>query len=261
MVDYGLVHTWTKIASLLSLLTLVAFGLAGSATAATPRVYSIYWTPAQAQKALTDHEKTMFVSPRAYGNSTVMWDGLAAAPLDDPETSYPVTAWWASAASCRGIGTLDRLKRFAAFRCDVQFSGFQDEIGSTYRGGMWVRPYPGWRVDSSVFTPPAVLICASTRTIADCPPPAPARPLPGDPRVRRCGNSCGPAEVTGNMADVAQDAVRMRLGGQAEFVANLGCMATSTFVYRCSWLASAERFATVRFVPGMTRWTTTVTFG
>ena len=50
----------------------------------------------------------------------------------------------------------------------------------------------------------------------------------------------------------------LKMQGQGP-VASLGCLASTTFVYRCTW--SPTGTATVSFVPGKSAWTTTVTLG
>jgi hypothetical protein len=233
-----------------SAFALAVLGLTGASSAsAAPS----YWTAAQAQNALKQ-PTTLILSVYAWGNRTMVKSGLVARN----GTSFPDRGDVVQAATCRGFGTRYRTG-FAAFRCDAQYSLRVDIRHTVYRASFWVRPLP-WRA-SPRWGPAQSLICASARTLADCPPPIPARPLTGDPRA--CGVDCSPERSLGNLADPATDAVLKQLRADGLLpVANLGCHASSAFVYRCTWnLGQPGATATVRFVQGKTHWTTAITRG
>jgi hypothetical protein len=82
---------------------------------------------------------------------------------------------------------------------------------------------------------------ASPRTLADCPPPIPAKPLPNDPRACTPDNC---SSLVGNLARTTKFDAEQYLRANGKFpVANLGCLATTAFVYRCTWGGNACRDA------------------
>jgi hypothetical protein len=224
-------------------------GRSVSLETATP----LYWTSGHAEQALKQ-QATLIMSVVAYGNHSLVQAGLASAdPREFAGRGGPATA-----ATCQGFGTRHKLG-FASFQCQVQWSNRSDVSHTVYQAHIWMRPLP-WTA-SSRWGAARMLICASTRTLADCPPPLPARPLANDPRM--CPADCSPEASVGNLAlkaeNVALIELRARLGVSGVF--NLGCQAASVFVYRCTWAGRTPSTATVSFVRGKTAWTTTVTLG
>lgn len=144
-------------------------------------------------------------------------------------------------AACRGMGVA-RQGRFSAFFCSVEFT-YRHSSDAAFTENDYVRV---WSMSK---------VCASSRALADCPPPLVGAPLPGDPRCGTQSAKCM-GEVAGSKT---LDALR---AGQFLPVVNAGCLPVTAFVYGCTWSppghADWPRGATVRFVKGKTSWTTTV---
>jgi hypothetical protein len=233
-----------------AVLALAFLAITGTAEAASPT----YWTIAQAQAALKQPNTSIY-SVHEYASDTMVTPGFIAT-VDG--RSIGVRGNVVRGASCRGFGTRHRTG-FAAFRCDVQFSSSSDISGTVFRASIWMRLLLSRM--AAKFGPGRTVICASTRTLADCPPPLPARPLPGDPRVCSSG-SCTTLQKLGNVASPAHIATSKKLraeGITGSRMPSFGCLATSAFVYRCTYYKRPDTISTVRFVQGKTRWTTVVT--
>ena len=216
------------------------------ATAAAPAT-PLGLTTAQAQSALLQ-PGTIIQSVTAVGGDTLVRTGLAG---DD--VVYAGFKPTVSAANCTPLGKPLSANAYVAFRCDVRWTAPSGISRTLHHASFWVRPVP-WQTSYGAFKS---LICASTRTLADCAPPPPPLALPGDPRV--CSTDCSPSKEIGNLGFLASDAALAKLRTQGKVaIPNFGCLAQSAFVYRCTSMGTTL-LATVRFVQGKTGWSTTVT--
>jgi hypothetical protein len=233
----------------------VALGTVGLAVGATQPSTPIRWTPAAAALALKQ-QTTFVMSVFAYGNRTDVRGGFVYVDPQSGRATFSSFNSRASAATCAGIGKATK-GAYMTLRCQVEWSDPHDVSHTIYKSAFWVRPLP-WR--SPRYGSPKAFVCASPRTLVDCPPPLPAKPKANDPRI--CPSDCNPEGATGNLHGVAEQATLAQLRVQGKLpVANLGCLAATAFVYRCTWNDFATNFATVSFVQGKTSWKTVVRMG
>lgn len=145
---------------------------------------------------------------------------------------------------CRGVGKQTK-GRFQSFYCSVAWS-FKSDISHTVtQANLYVRPWTSTQV------------CASARSLADCPPVQVRAPLPGDPRCGIRSQDC--------MASSAATAIRAELKKRGLFD-QLGsaCLAVTAFVYHCVPANDPHdpnfpTNATVKWTQGKKAWTMVVT--
>jgi hypothetical protein len=217
--------------SLIGLLAFLGAALILAGTAAAADTPATDWSSAQAVAALKQ-SPTGITWAHISGNGTVT--GVVEAW--DP---FGYGGGKVLSAACRGLGAPSE-DRFAAFSCQIQWVPRGNINFAVSNATVWTRP---WSAETS---------CASTRSIADCPPAPPPHPLRADPRI--CGSLGGTPAAC--LSEAATTAVlpHAQAGGP-----NLGCLAISAFVYHCSWgYPTLTGAATVRFIPGKTAWTTRV---
>jgi len=184
---------------------------AGSAGAATG---PILLTPAQVAKLLVSRGPTVWATTSSGYITTVS----QIKPTFD-------------SAHCRGVGAA-RKGRYGGFICSIHESG--PSPGQTATA--WVRQ---WTTTS---------LCASDRALASCPPPLPAHPLAGDPRVCRLH-----ADALSCILYSAEQAATQGLQAKGLATDNLGCYASAVFWYTCQ---SGTNTVAVTFSPQKTQWIT-----
>lgn len=205
---------------------LVAAVLATTASAATAPG-PLYWPSAQVQQLVL---KGPGGSNRWFLNPSVMSPSMLAAGYLRVKS-----------ATCTGVGTA-HAGTYASFSCALTWSNSSDNSGTINDLHLWARGGPGQHVGQ-------VIVCASDRTIADCPPPAVGNMLPGDPR----------APGRPSMGSAAKQLTLSALKAKGtNGVSNLICQAKTAFVYGCTWTGGAS---TVDFVKGKSSWSTKVVLG
>lgn len=209
----------------LSLLLPLALILIAVAHASTP---AGYWTPSQTSRTLmASGTATMwFTAPPGANRVNLDWSGRRVV----------------SKAACRGMGPA-RQGRFAAFFCAVTWSYRQDSSHVVFDENAYVRVWSSSQA------------CASTRALADCPPPLVGAPLPGDPRCGTRSADCMAKVASGKIFEALRE-------GHFLPIVNGGCLAATAFVYKCTWSPPGRSDwptgATVRWVQGKTAWRVTV---
>jgi hypothetical protein len=185
---------------------------AGSGTAATPG--TILLTPAQVGKLLVSRGPTVWATTSGGYSTTV-------------SQSKPTI----ESARCRGVGAA-RKGRYGGFTCSIREGGANPGQSAT----AWVRPWT------------ATSLCASDSALVSCPPPLPAHPLPGDPRVCQLH-----ADALSCILYSAEQAATQGLQAKGLATDNLGCYASAVFSYTCQ---SGTNTVTVTFAPQSTQWIT-----
>jgi hypothetical protein len=192
----------------------VSLVVAVAASAAVPR-----WTPKQMQAAIK-HKK--------FGGALLTSDFTTRTLLDTSVITV-------TSAKCRGLGSHKRTG-YVLFQCHVVWDS-PNFSGGPFAGDFWTVPWA------------KSFLCITNVTRGSCAPPAPAHPLPGDPR-RKCGQ-LGPAPSC--LAGIAKAAATKDL----TYYENGLCVAGAVWTtYNCTWNGGG---ATVRFVRHPGRWTTNVT--
>lgn len=206
-----------------------ALGIASAAAAATAPSSSPWATPIQASGALIK------------GHITGSF--YAVKPADP----LAAVAWRLqtviTSANCAGIGAPHK-GAYLAFSCTFTWHSPNEDVPRSYRQHVWVRLWP-----PALNYVPVPAVCASSRTIADCPPQLVGTPLPGDPRTAG-------AQSAGAMSAQAEELTLVKLHTMGhDAVANLSCGGVTAFVYHCAWIGGESVVAWTR---ARTAWSTSV---
>jgi hypothetical protein len=148
-------------------------------------------------------------------------------------------------AACQGLDPRARMRGtrprgYALFHCQITYNP-SNLGGGPFTGSYWTRPWS------------KSLVCVTNVSQGTCPPPLPARPLPGDPRncsVTKTDPLNGPLLCPRQIAEKAA-------AEEKTYYAHIACVPSSRWtVYRCTRPGRAS--VTVTFRQGKTRWTTVV---
>lgn len=185
-----------------------------------------YWTPAQSRTAMLLGK----VSPSFW----LVWK-----PTTQAGDNLQTFRMKVQTVSCKGTGQAKR-GGYAAFACDVTWKSLADISGTIFSGHFFVRMWAKQEV------------CASSRSLADCPPVPVGKTLPGDPR-------CGPASMV-CMTTKASSLFDAAYRAAGKIGLNRQCLPRTAFVYECRSGANGGSVAgTVEFLKGATSWSTKLT--